>query len=357
MAARTIQKKSPAKATAKKATTSKRVSAKKVAPAKLHNLATVPEKRYADEYISRKFHGKTEFQVFKYAQETNTNVLIEGPTGPGKTSAALAYAATVKRPFYAIPSNIGIEPSQLFGKYIPADGGGFVWQDGPVTDIVRNGGILLINEVNFMPERVATVLFGLLDKRREIVLLDHKGEVIRAHRGTDCWCGAKDCSDKVVLVMADMNPDYEGTRPLNKAFRNRFGIQLFWDYDVKIEQKLVNSVSLVGMAENIRIEAAKGGFETPVSTNMLVEFEKVYYAMGFEFAKMNFVNHFATEERSAVEQIVQTFSVNITDDLDAAGAGEDVDTAVDGSDDEPEDEEDWGVYGVDWVYEDDEDGK
>jgi MoxR-like ATPase len=36
-----------------------------------------------------------------------------------------------------------------------------------------------------------------------------------------------------------MNPDYIGTTPLNYAFRNRFDIQIPWDYDDAVEEKLI----------------------------------------------------------------------------------------------------------------------
>lgn len=341
---RRVAKKTTATPARKRTTPAKKVAAS----AKQHSVgvASVPEARYAKEYIGRKFGSHSDYQVFDKALENFYNVLIEGPTGPGKTSAALGYAAKRVLRFYAIPSNIGIEPSQLFGKFVPSPNGGFVWQDGPVTDIIRNGGVLLINEVNFMPERVGTVLFGLLDKRREIVLLDHHGEKIAAHRGKGkCWCDEKNCDSKRVLVMADMNPAYEGTRPLNKAFRNRFAIQLNWDYDVTVEAKLLKSASLLNMADQMREEGRRGGLRTPVSTNMLQEFENVYDIFGMDFAIENFVNHFYDDERAAVRQTVRTFETNIEDELVEDEEADDVD-------DDSEDEEDWGIEGVDWVYED-----
>ena len=144
-----------------------------------------------------------------------------------------------------------------------------------------------------------------------------------------------------------MNPDYEGTRPLNKAFRNRFAIQLNWDYDTKIESQLVQSASLISMANALRAEAAKGGFETPISTNMLQEFEEIVESISIDFAIDNFVTHFAADERPAVLQVVKTYRQNIIDDLDDYEDDEDVD--------DTNDDEEWGVEGVDWVYEDEED--
>lgn len=315
-----------------------RQTAEAVKEAVLHpvqkELAQVPPMKYFDEYISRLIDGRSEFDIFDFAHLHRLNVLIEGPTGPGKTSAALAWAAKNSKRFYAIPSNVGVEPSQMFGKFIPdSETGGFKWVDGPVTDIVRNGGCLLINEVNFMPERVATVLFSLLDKRRQIMLVDNEGEVIDAHRD--------------LLIMADMNPDYEGTRPLNKAFRNRFGIQLFWDYDAKVEAQLVNADALLKMAKKIRDDSS---YDTPVSTNMLMEFERVYYGLGLDFAVANFINHFPSDDREPIKLIVKTFSANVKAELDAYA-----------TDYWPDEDKDWndgdvdpilGAYDVDWAFED-----
>lgn len=262
----------------------------------------IPPMSYFDQHITRTIDGKTEYDVFEYAMEHKRNVLIEGPSGCGKTSASIAFSAMKGLPFYSISSNAGIDPSQLFGRYIPDEvNGGFMWVDGAVTSIVRNGGVLLINEVNFMPERISTVLFGLLDKRREITLMDHKSETIKAHDD--------------VLVVADMNPGYEGTRPLNKAFRNRFAIQQVWDYDRAVEMKLVESPSLLTLASDIRRRSVSGEFETPFGTNMLIEFEEIAKDMGYEFSVQNTVNHFTDTERDSIKLLYKTNATAIKTEL------------------------------------------
>lgn len=285
-------------------------------------IATVPDKSVADKYISRvvAMNGKTEvgdFDVFDITRKNGWNVLLEGDTGAGKTMAAMAYAAKNNLHFYSIPNNIGIEPSQLFGKFIPDETGGAigVWQDGPVTDMVRNGGVLLVNEVNFLPPRVATVLFSLLDGRREIVLLEHKGELIRAHQGTECWCGAADCTDKLLLVVADMNPDYIGTSPMNQAFRNRFEIQIPWDYDPAVEVKLVRSKTLLDLAAKLRKARKEADIVTPTSTNMLAEFGRMVEAFGLGFAISNFVQHYDPDDRKAVTEAIKTMTANLEVDF------------------------------------------
>lgn len=270
------------------------------------NEDLVPPKHMIDGYISREFNGVTEFDIYTYARNNKVNVLNEGPTGLGKTSSVVAWAAQNNIPFYSVPSNVGVEPSSLFGKYIPGvDENGenkFVWVDGPVTRIVRDGGVLLINEVNFLPPRVATVLFGLLDKRRQIQLLDHKGEVIDAHDD--------------LTIIADMNPGYEGTGRMNKAFRNRFGIQLVWDYSADVEKQLIQFKTVADVAKRIRNMAKSSNILTPVSTNMLMEFESNMLAFSVDFASMIFVNHFDERERAPISQILtKTFRMNIEEEL------------------------------------------
>jgi MoxR-like ATPase len=278
-------------------------------------LATVPDKRYFTGYISRRIGGKLDLELLDYAFTHATNVLIYGPTGPGKTSFTMAWAAARGKKFYSVASNVALDPSQMFGKMSIKDDGSFGWFDGGVTDIVRHGGVILINEVNFMSDRIAPVLFELLDKRREITLLDHKGEKIRAHR-PDCWCDLDDddCRDRWVLVVADMNPDYSGTRPLNAAFRNRFPIQIEWDYDPIIEEKLVPYPTLLQIARNIRKQVGTR-LDTPVATNMLMEFATIAQDLSLDFAITNFCNHFTTDERTAVEGVFEQLKKDLEEDF------------------------------------------
>ncbi len=301
------------------------------------NVATVPDSSWADSYIKRVIDADeavNDFILFDYALMKHHNVLLEGHTATGKTSAVVGWAAAREFRFYSISSSIGLEPSQLFGKYIPDEdnSGHIIWQDGPVTDVVRNGGVLLINEINFIPERVGTVLFSLLDKRREIQLLDHKGEVIKAHDD--------------LIVFADMNPDYEGTRSLNKALRNRFSIQLTWEYDPVLEEKLVGIPALARLAQQLRSKLASGDFTTPVGTNMLIEFVDNYRHLGLNIATLLFANHFSADERHTLQTILNAHERELAADLGKAVKrltpyGENIYSRKNG-----------GNYPLDWAYED-----
>lgn len=263
----------------------------------------IPPRELAKRYVSRDVEGGVkDFELFDYARENHFPLLIEGPTGCGKTMAVEAYAASRRMRFQSVSCNAGVDPTQFWGRVIPDGEGGFVWQDGVVTDMARHGGVLLFNEINFLPERISTALFPLFDGRRMLNLLDHKGETIKAH-------------DDLLLVM-DMNPGYLGTRPLNAAFRNRQTIQTVWNYDPDVEKQLVPCDALRDIVAKIR---ASESFDTPVSTNMMIEFLSHASYFGVPYACENFTNHFRQEDRIAIRQILATDEVALNDYIDGLG--------------------------------------
>ena len=265
------------------------------------NLATVPRKELAERYVHRKIWGQEDFAIYDAARAEGVNVLIYGPTGPGKTTSVEAWAAERNLRMASISGNASMEPSQMTGKFVSDGEGSFMWIDGPVTDVVRNGGVLLLDEVNFINPKIYTNLYSLTDGRRNITLLDHHGETIEAH--------------KDLTIFATMNPDYIGTTPLNFAFRNRFDIQIPWDYDDAVEEKLVSCKALRVLMKQLRIEAAKGQYETPISTNMGMEFVRFVDMLGYEFAAENFIAHFSADEQASVRMVFQTHEHNIKLDL------------------------------------------
>jgi hypothetical protein len=269
----------------------------------VNQMVTIPDAKWANTYIQRKIiNNLTEFDILDGALADKKNVLIEGHAGSGKTMSVLAYASARKMRYFNVACHIGLEASHLVGRWIPTEDGHFRWQDGAVTEIVRNGGVLLFNEFNFAPERFTTFIFSLLDDRREIQLMENGGEVIKAHPD--------------LLIVADMNPDYRGTRPLNQALADRFAERLVYPYDKAIEMKLLKSKSLIEMAGQLRDEYNKGTLLTPISTRSLVALVDNANRHGLEYATYSYVNSFeGDEERSSVRLVVNTHLANIANDL------------------------------------------
>lgn len=261
-------------------------------------LASIPDIKWSKDYINRKVIGNlTDFEVFDIALRERQNVLIKGHAGSGKTMSVLAYASARGMRYYNVSSHIGVEPSQLFGKWNPNEDGHFHWQDGAVTDLVRNGGVLLINEVNFLPERVSTVLFSLLDDRREIQLMDKDGEVVKAHPD--------------LLIVADMNPNYRGTRELNQAWNDRYAHHLEFPYDPEIEAKIIPNTGIRAIASKLREAFDNDEITTPVSTRGLVAFSKNIANAGLDYAIYSYVNTFNVREQAPVKLVIDTMRADI----------------------------------------------
>lgn len=286
--------------------------------------AYVPDPRIADRYVGRKVFGVWDATVATIARNTAKNILLMGDTGAGKTMFGEAYASKFGLPYYSLPCDVSIDPTAIFGRMQPTSVvGKYEWQDGPATEIVRNGGVFNISEGNFMTPKIAASLFPLLDGRRYIPLLGHRGEVVRAHLGGGrlggkCWCDLKkvECDKKLVLVIMDLNPNYRGTIELNAAFLNRFDFKIPWGYDTAVEEKLVNFPTVREIARKLR-EMYGTEVQTPVSTNMLMEFEEFATnpELGTTFATLNFVAAFRSDEQDSVRRMIELEDENIQKDM------------------------------------------
>jgi MoxR-like ATPase len=249
-------------------------------------------------YIPRKFaDGLTEEQIYDYALRSKKNVSVQGHAGTGKTTSFMTYSAKKGLEFGSMSCNAGVEPSQFFGRYVPNADGKLEWRDGLFTHFFRNGGVLVIDEANFLPQKIASVLHGVLDDRRVLTLLEHDGEVIHAH-------------DNLLIAMC-YNDGYKGTSRFNEAFSDRFWIKLNFEYDTSIEKKFIPSQTLLDLAKSMRDDAIAGVYETPISTRLLKQFVDLSQNLSYEFAVDNFVNNFRDDERSSVKLLLDSQRHNL----------------------------------------------
>ena len=122
------------------------------------------------------------------------------------------------------------------------------------------------------------------------------------------------------FVVADFNPGYRGTRPLNEAFENRFAVHLNWDYEDAVESQLVTSASLLEMAVSLRERVLTGELSTAIPTNSLMEFEAMATngSLGYEFAAHNFTGRFSKLEQPVVSEVLAVYRLRIEIELGLA---------------------------------------
>jgi len=243
------------------------------------------------EYIPRKIGKTTDIEILKKCFENRINVLLVGKTGTGKTHAARRLAYELQMPYMRVNANGAITPEDLIGQYIPDGNGHFKWKDGVLTKFVRYGGIFILDEINAAPAEILFVLHSLLDDERRIVLTQKDGEVVKAN-------------DKFMFI-ATMNPAeeaiYEGTKELNAALKDRFGVVLYYDYDEAIERKIIKSEYVREVMKKLR-ESEE--IETPISVRMGKEYERAIELFGIETANEILIAKFRSEEKEIVREVI-----------------------------------------------------
>lgn len=168
---------------------------------------------------------KEEIASSLIAAKAGKHILLEGAVGVGKTTIALAVASYVEREFVRIDGDERYTEQKLAGWFDPPlvlsrgyTGESFI--QGPLSTTMQEGEILLINELNRMPEGTQNVLLTAMDEKT--IFIPKFGRV-----------DAKDG----FLIIATQNPDeYIGTSQLSEALKDRF-ICIKLSYQSEEEEK------------------------------------------------------------------------------------------------------------------------
>lgn len=111
--------------------------------------------------------GGKEKEIFAAAWRQGLPVLLKGPTGCGKTRFVQTMAEELKRPLFTVACHEDLTAGDLVGRFL-LKGGETVWEDGPLTRAVREGGICYLDEVVEARADTTVVIHPLADHRREL---------------------------------------------------------------------------------------------------------------------------------------------------------------------------------------------
>ncbi len=229
------------------------------------NLAALSEEPY---YLPL----ADEVGIFEAAYAARLPVLLKGPTGCGKTRFVEHMAWRLYRdarqssldvPLVTISCHEDLTATDLVGRYL-LQGDETVWQDGPLTQAVRNGALCYLDEI-VEARKDTTVLIHSLTDHRRLLPIDKTGELVPAN-------------DDFLLVIS-YNPGYQSVlKDLKPSTRQRF-VSLEFDYpDEAKEAEIIRHETGVEppLAERLALIGAKvrnlkeHGFEEGVSTRLLI---------------------------------------------------------------------------------------
>ena len=154
--------------------------------------------------------------IIDKAFEKELFVLIIGPKGTGKTSLVREYATQKSIELKSINFSLRTRESHLIGTKNLIEGNiGF--DEGILVKSMREGNILYLDEINAAEADVLLRLDEALDDRRQIVLKESDGRVIKAK---DSW-----------FVVATINPLTQvGTKELPPQILSRFPVRIRLEY-------------------------------------------------------------------------------------------------------------------------------
>jgi len=167
---------------------------------------------------------KEELRLSLIAAKSGKHILLEGPVGVGKTTIAVAVASHLEKKFIRIDGDERYTEQKLAGWFDPplVLSRGYTKESfihGPLSMSMGDGAILLINELNRMPEGTQNVLLTAMDERT--IFIPKFGRV-------DAKNG--------FMIIATQNPEeYVGTSQLSEALKDRF-ICIDLNYQSKEEE-------------------------------------------------------------------------------------------------------------------------
>ena len=163
------------------------------------------------------------------AVRDNMPVLMIGESGVGKSAAIRFLANQTGNGLRRVNLNGGTTADELVGRNMINEKGTY-WIDGILTEAMRKGEWIVLDEINAALPEVLFVLQPILDDDGFLVLNEKDDkEIVHKHAN--------------FRLFATCNPpDYAGTKEMNKALLSRFSICIHVDFPPeKIELEIIEN--------------------------------------------------------------------------------------------------------------------
>ena len=207
-------------------------------------------------------------------------VFITGLSGNGKTLMVEQVCAKLKRECYRVNITAQTDEDDLLGGFRLINGN-TVWQDGPVVTAMKNGGVLLLDEVDLASNKIMC-LQPVLEGNP--LLIKKEGRIVRPKEGFTVMATAN------TKGKGSEDGRFIGTNILNEAFLERFPITVEQEYpSVSVERKIIIKLmeslgcedsefagKLVDWADLIRKTFYDGGVDEIIATRRLVHIVQAF---------------------------------------------------------------------------------
>ena len=252
-------------------------------------------------------------------------VFITGLSGNGKTMMVEQVCAQLKREFFRVNITIETDEDDLLGSYRLVDGE-TVWFDGPVIQAMKQGGVLLLDEIDLASNKIMCMQPILEGKG---ILLKKINQYVQPAPGFQIIATAN------TKGKGSEDGRFIGTNILNEAFLERFPITVEQEYpSLSVEKKILSKeLEFAGKADDdfadkltkwadvIRKTFVDGGIDEIISTRRLVHIVKAYGIFQNRMKAIELcVNRFDDETKSAfVDLYTKVDAESTITDFDEVG--------------------------------------
>jgi hypothetical protein len=228
------------------------------------------ERPNGEIYYARKWGEHSDIEVLRKARSSSAYVLLYGNPGTGKTAAV---EAAFPEELYTILGSGDTEVSDLVGSYVQTPSGGFEWVDGVLVRAAEEGKVLLIDEIGLIDPKVLSIVYGLMDGRRELAVTSNpERAVVKAKEG--------------FYVVAATNPNAPGVR-LSEALLSRFTIQAEMTTDWSRAKEMGVPNAAVVAAQNLSKKLENGETSWSPQFRELLAFKSNAEMFGTKWAVAN----------------------------------------------------------------------
>jgi nitric oxide reductase NorQ protein len=214
------------------------------------------------------------FNILEKAYRSGLFVLIIGPKGTGKTTLVRRFASEMNKELDSVNFSLRTRESHLVGART-LDKGEINFVEGVLVKSMRNGTLLYLDELNAAEADVLLRLDEALDDRRQLVLKEAEGQIVKA---ADDW-----------FVIATINPlSHVGTKELPPQLLSRFPVRMRLDYPPEdIELDIVSRHVII---DDSKVKDIKHAIQLAKNLREAAAVEELYYSPSIRetiaFAKM-----------------------------------------------------------------------